>query len=66
MFTVDYKSVIFGFKNGKEIKIINVKGIDTINDELVLYLFENGRKSIQIYLDEIAYIIAEGNDENTK
>ena len=67
MFTIDYKSIIFGFKNGKEIKVTNVNGIDPINDELVVYLFENWKKSIQIYLDEIAYIIEEvGENEITK
>lgn len=62
MFKVNYKNMTFGFKNGKEVKITNVTGMhcDDFNNnrEICIYLYGN-RQSIQIYLDELIYIITE-------
>ena len=62
MFLISYKNMTFGFKNGKEIKITNVTGIhgDDFNNnrEICIYTYGIGQ-SIQIYLDELIYIITE-------
>lgn len=62
MLRVEYKSITFGFKNGKEVKITNVNGIHTDNirenREIKVYIFENGR-SIEVYTDSVIYIIVE-------
>lgn len=62
MLIVNYKSITFGFKNGKEVKITNVNGIheDEFNNnrKTAVYFYGVGRH-IQIFLDEVRYIICE-------
>lgn len=62
MINVNYKSITFGFKNGKEVKITNVNGIheDEFNSNrgTAVYFYEVGRR-IQVDLDELIYVILE-------